>query len=119
MLRERFDAAFFDEELGTYVLALDGEKKPCRVRSSNAGHALFTGVARPERAGRVVERADVERVVFRLGRAHPFGGSRPLQSHELSQRLGLAARQPSQRPDPAACTEAAFGVPSAGFNTPE
>jgi glycogen debranching enzyme len=50
---KRFDAAFFDEELGTYVLALDGEKKPCRVRSSNAGHALFTGVARPERAGPV------------------------------------------------------------------
>jgi glycogen debranching enzyme len=54
MLRDRFDAAFFDEELGTYVLALDGDKKPCRVRSSNAGHALFTGVARPERAARVV-----------------------------------------------------------------
>jgi glycogen debranching enzyme len=25
------------------------------VRSSNAGHALFTGIARPERAGRVVD----------------------------------------------------------------
>ncbi|MCW2285335.1 glycogen debranching enzyme [Rhodoblastus acidophilus] len=55
VLRDRFDAAFFDAGLGTYVLALDGEKRPCRVRSSNAGHALFTGVARPERAGRVVE----------------------------------------------------------------
>jgi len=54
VLRERFDAAFFDEALGTYVLALDGDKKPCRVRSSNAGHALFTGVARPERAASVV-----------------------------------------------------------------
>jgi glycogen debranching enzyme len=49
-LRHRFDEAFFDEQLGTYVLALDGDKQPCRVRTSNAGHALFTGIAYPERA---------------------------------------------------------------------
>ena len=49
-LRMRFDAAFFDEALNTYVLALDGEKRPCRVRSSNAGHALLTGLALPGRA---------------------------------------------------------------------
>ena len=54
MLRARFDACFFDAELGTYVLALDGAKKPCRVRTSNAGHALLTGIAMPERAGAVV-----------------------------------------------------------------
>jgi glycogen debranching enzyme len=53
-LRKRFDEVFFDEELGTYVLALDGEKRPCRVRASNAGHALFTGIAYPERAEAVV-----------------------------------------------------------------
>jgi glycogen debranching enzyme len=52
-LRRAFDTSFFDEDLGTYVLALDGDKRPCRVRSSNAGHALFTGIAYPERAGRV------------------------------------------------------------------
>ncbi|WP_142850259.1 amylo-alpha-1,6-glucosidase [Telmatospirillum sp. J64-1] len=52
-LRERFEASFWDEELGTYVLALDGDKRPCRVVSSNAGHALFTGIAAPERARRV------------------------------------------------------------------
>jgi glycogen debranching enzyme len=52
-LRRRFDEAFFDEGLGTYVLALDGEKRPCRVRTSNAGHALYTGIAFPERAGAV------------------------------------------------------------------
>ena len=53
-LRRQFDEAFFDEGLGTYVLALDGDKRPCRVRSSNAGHALFTGIAYPERAASVV-----------------------------------------------------------------
>lgn len=49
-LREKFDAHFFDEQLGTYVLALDGAKHRCRVRTSNAGHALMTGIALPERA---------------------------------------------------------------------
>lgn len=53
-LRKRFDECFFDEELGTYVLALDGDKAPCRVPSSNAGHALFTGIAYPARAEAVV-----------------------------------------------------------------
>jgi glycogen debranching enzyme len=36
------------------VLALDGDKKPCRVVASNAGHALLTGIAYRERAGAVV-----------------------------------------------------------------
>jgi glycogen debranching enzyme len=53
-LRKHFDERFFDPELGTYVLALDGDKQPCRVRSSNAGHALYTGIAYPERAAAVV-----------------------------------------------------------------
>jgi glycogen debranching enzyme len=53
-LRDRFDQAFFDPGIGTYVLALDGQKKPCRVRSSNAGHVLFTGLAREERVEMVV-----------------------------------------------------------------
>lgn len=53
-LRERFDTAFFDAGIGTYVMALDGEKKPCRVRSSNAGHVLFTGLAKEERVDMVV-----------------------------------------------------------------
>ncbi len=52
-LREQFDAAFYCEDLATYALALDGAKRPCRVRASNAGHALFAGIARPERAAAV------------------------------------------------------------------
>jgi glycogen debranching enzyme len=46
----RFDEAFWCEDLGTYALALDGRKRPCRVRSSNAGQCLFSRIARPERA---------------------------------------------------------------------
>jgi len=53
-LQKRFDEQFFDSELGTYVLALDGDKRPCRVRSSNAGHVLFTGLAHRDRAASVV-----------------------------------------------------------------
>ena len=52
-LREQFEAAFWCEDLSTYALALDGAKRPCRVVSSNAGHALLTGIACPERAERV------------------------------------------------------------------
>lgn len=54
-LRERFEEAFWCEDLGTYALALDGAKQPCRVRTSNAGHCLFGGIARPDRARRVAE----------------------------------------------------------------
>lgn len=49
-LRERFLARFWCPELGTYALALDGYKQPCRVRASNAGHCLFCGIASPEHA---------------------------------------------------------------------
>jgi glycogen debranching enzyme len=53
VLRQRFEEAFWCPEIGTYALALDGAKQPCRVRSSNAGHALFAGIASPARAARV------------------------------------------------------------------
>src|SRR5262249_5215579 len=33
-LRSRFEEAFWSEEIGTYALALDGQKRPCRVRAS-------------------------------------------------------------------------------------
>ncbi|HET7086556.1 MAG TPA: amylo-alpha-1,6-glucosidase [Rhizomicrobium sp.] len=49
-LRTRFEAQFWIEELGAYALALDGDKKPCRVLSSNAGQVLVSGIAAPDRA---------------------------------------------------------------------
>jgi glycogen debranching enzyme len=52
-LKRRFNAVFWNEEIGMYALALDGEKRPCLVRTSNAGHCLFTGIAEPERGARV------------------------------------------------------------------
>jgi len=49
-LAAQFEAAFWCADIGSYALALDGEKRPCRVRSSNAGQVLFSGIAAPERA---------------------------------------------------------------------
>ena len=49
-LAERFESTFWCDDLGTYALALDGAKQPCRVRTSNAGQLLFTGIVREDRA---------------------------------------------------------------------
>ena len=49
-LKARFDEAFWCEEIGSYALALDGQKKQCRVRASNAGHALFCSIASKQHA---------------------------------------------------------------------
>ncbi|SEE41297.1 Glycogen debranching enzyme (alpha-1,6-glucosidase) [Rhizobiales bacterium GAS191] len=54
-LAERFEERFWCEEINLYAIALDGEKRPCRVRASNAGHLLWTGIARPDRARRVAD----------------------------------------------------------------
>jgi glycogen debranching enzyme len=54
-LRQAFEDRFWCEEESTYALALDGLKQRCRVRSSNAGHALFGGIASAARARRVAE----------------------------------------------------------------
>jgi len=54
-LRDRFEYTFWCEDLHTYALALDGHRRPCRVRTSNPGHALFAGLVAPDRAKRVCE----------------------------------------------------------------
>jgi glycogen debranching enzyme len=54
-LRIRFEQEFWCDDIGTYALALDGRKRPCRVRSSNAGQLLFSGVVSEERAAAVAE----------------------------------------------------------------
>jgi glycogen debranching enzyme len=64
-LASRFEQAFWCEELGTYALALDGAKQPCRVRTSNAGQLLFTGIVRQDRARMVA--ADLMRPDFFTG----------------------------------------------------
>ena len=53
-LRERFHEAFWLDDLGTYALALDGAKRPLRVRSSDAGQLLWTGIVPDGHADRLV-----------------------------------------------------------------
>ena len=48
-LGAKFEEAFWCRDLKVYAIALDGKKQACRVRSSNSGHALFTGIARSDR----------------------------------------------------------------------
>ncbi len=54
-LRRRFHEAFWLDDLSTYALALDGEKRPCRVRSSCAGQCLYTGIAVEHAANQLVQ----------------------------------------------------------------
>lgn len=44
-LQTQFERNFWCNDLSLYALALDGSKQPCRVRTSNAGHCLWTGIA--------------------------------------------------------------------------
>jgi len=43
-LRIRFMKAFWCDDMEYLALALDGEKKPCRIYSSNAGQCLLSGI---------------------------------------------------------------------------
>src|SRR6266567_4765267 len=53
-LRERFDRDFWVDD-GYYALALQQHNRQAAVLSSNTGHALWSGIAQPERAGKIAE----------------------------------------------------------------
>jgi glycogen debranching enzyme len=55
-LFKRFNEAFWDEELGFYAFALDGEKRKVLTVASNPGQCLWSGIAPPDRAAKVVSR---------------------------------------------------------------
>ena len=52
-LKAHFAQFFWDPVKGSVHLALDGNRKPCRVRSSNMGHCLWTQILPPEAAEQV------------------------------------------------------------------
>lgn len=54
-LKVKFNRLFWSEENKTFALALDGNKKPCDVKSSNAGQCLFSKIADPEKAFATIE----------------------------------------------------------------
>jgi glycogen debranching enzyme len=53
-LQTNFNNVFWDEELKTFVIALDRDKKPCRIKTSNAGHCLFSGIASTQLAEQMI-----------------------------------------------------------------
>ena len=55
-LRERFNRDFWSDELGCYCLALQAKGQPAAVVASNAGQALWTGIADDAKARRTVDR---------------------------------------------------------------
>ncbi len=75
-LQQRFEQEFWCEEIGMYALALDGQKKQCKVRSSNAGQTLFSKIGTPEHAAKVCDQ---------LMASHLFSGwgIRTISSGEL------------------------------------
>ena len=64
-LARRFEKVFWRPQLGFYAMALDADKKPLEVISSNPGHLLFT---------RIISRDRARSVVNRLMRADMFSG---------------------------------------------
>ena len=55
-LQQRFEERFWCEDIGFYAYALDGDKKQVKTIASNAGHLLWSGIVRRDRAERVVRR---------------------------------------------------------------
>jgi glycogen debranching enzyme len=55
-LFDHFNEAFWDEELGFYAYALDGDKQKVLTVASNPGHCLWSGIVPPERARQVADR---------------------------------------------------------------
>ena len=55
-LRQRVNAQFWSDRLGTYVLALEEGNRPVEVVSSNPGQALWSGIATADQAKQIVNR---------------------------------------------------------------
>jgi glycogen debranching enzyme len=55
-LRRQFDDAFWCDDLSTYAIALDGEKRQVQSAASNAGHLLFSRAIAGTRARQVARK---------------------------------------------------------------
>ena len=55
-LRSQFNKDFWNDDQGTYALALDGEKRQVDAVTSNPGHLLWSGIVPKNRARRVADR---------------------------------------------------------------
>jgi glycogen debranching enzyme len=55
-LKERFNRDFWSNDLNTFAVGLDGEKRQIRSVASNAGHCLWSGIVEPQHAVRMARR---------------------------------------------------------------
>lgn len=76
-LKTAFNKQFWNEEKHSFVLALDGEKRPCNVLASNAGQCLFTCIADDDRAAQLAD-------VLMQDDMFSGWGIRTLSEHEVS-----------------------------------
>lgn len=85
-LKAAFNRAFWSEQDGFYVIALDRDKRQVRTLASNIGHGLWTGIinSRARAAGGAPN--DRLRHVQRLGHPDPVGRDAPLQPAVVPQR---------------------------------
>lgn len=74
---ESFEQVFWSKELSIYISALDGQKQPCRVKTSNTGHCLFGGITSLARTTRRTN-AYGRWLLYRMGNTYRarFGGHR-------------------------------------------
>ncbi len=56
VLQERFDRAFWMDDVGFYAIALDRDKRQVGTITSNPGHCLWSGIVPPDRVNQVVDR---------------------------------------------------------------
>ena len=79
----RFHEAFWCYDLGTYALALDGDKRPCTYALLMPGIALYTGIANQENA-RVLAQTLLHRDMFTGWASVPWlaaGPHNPISYH--------------------------------------
>src|SRR5437899_583134 len=55
-LQRCFEKTFWCEDLDFYAFYLDPAKRPVKTVASNAGHCMWSGIVRPDRAEHVVRR---------------------------------------------------------------
>jgi len=56
LLKERYNRDFWMNDLNTYAVGLDGEKKQIRSVTSNPGHGLWSGIVEDAKAMRLARR---------------------------------------------------------------
>lgn len=75
-MKSKFNNIFWQDDLSTYALALDGDKKPCRVLTSNPGHCLYTGIVDQNKAKKLID-------TLMSDKLYSTWGIRTLSSNEI------------------------------------